>query len=61
MFHFDRLPDEEKEKVKANMHDKKFLLKIHDKYKLSNYHYSLCCGIDQMVDWYKWGIKEGKI
>jgi hypothetical protein len=62
-WNFENIPDIEKESIRALVSERnaRELIKMHDKYKLSNYTY--CCGdaSKQVLAWFDWAIENGKI
>ena len=62
MWDFSKLPESEHENVKALLakNDIQGLVKIHDRYKLSEYSYC-CSGIEGVRNWFTWAIEQGII
>ena len=59
---YDRLPKSEHKKVIEYVEQNKMkeLLAIHDKYKLTKYHYG-CCDLNGLMTHFKHGIEQGLI
>lgn len=62
MWDFSKLPESEHANVKAllSQNDIQGLVKIHDKYQLSEYSYC-CSGIEGVRNWFTWAIEQGII
>lgn len=60
MWDFSKLPESEHARVKAllSQNDIQGLVKIHDKYQLSEYSYC-CSGIEGVRNWFTWAIEQG--
>ena len=62
MWDFSKLPESEFESVKSLLaaNDIQALVKIHDRYQLSEYSYC-CSGIEGVRNWFQWAVNQGII
>lgn len=62
MWDFSKLPESEHENVKRLLqsNDIQGLVRIHDKYGLSEYQYC-CSGVEGVKNWFNWAVETGAI